>query len=150
MASQFDLDRIDTREIGRLMELLADSDIEECEIERGEFRLSLRRAAREATTRDAPAASAAAAPEDTRQEALIVRAPAVGVFTRAEKASASPRAEIGGRVSTGDVVGYIEIMMIPHSVLATGDGIVDSFLVEDGEPVEYGQPLVALKPIFDH
>ncbi len=146
MGSQFDLDGIDTQEIGRLMELLAGSDVEECEIEQGEFKLSLRRTTRETSPRQESASTPLPSPEPAPEEPRVVRALAVGVFTRAERASTSPKVEVGGKVSIGDVVGYIEVMMIPHSVFSTAEGIVDSFLVEDGEPVEYGQPLMALRP----
>lgn len=147
MGSQFDLDGIDTQEIGRLMELLSGSDVEECEIERGEFKLSLRRIVREAQPREEHPSSPVPSEEAAQEEQMVIRAPAVGVFTRAEKASASPKVEVGSRVGTRDVVGYIEVMMIPHSVYSSCEGIVDSFLVEDGEPVEYGQPLIALRPL---
>jgi len=147
MGPLFDLDGIDALEIGRLMELLAGSDVEECEIERGEFRLSLRRTVRDDRTPRQPS-SRSSEPEDAiGEEKLVIRAPAVGVFTRGEKNSKSPKVEVGSRVGARDVVGYIEVMMVPHSVHAERDGIVDSFLVEDGEPVEYGQPLVALRPL---
>jgi len=148
MAPEFDLGGIDTWEIGRLMELLAGSDVEECEIEQGESRLSLRRRARGLPASDCPSGEPATSPalEDEAGEGVVVQATAVGLFYRSEKRSGPPKIEVGDRIAVGDVLGYIEVMRLPHSVLSTGEGIVDAFLVEEGQPVEYGQPLVALRP----
>ncbi len=146
MGYQFDLDGIDPEEIGRLMSMLAESDVEECAIERGGFGLSLRRVVR-AERAVEPAACGAPPEEEAPEEPLVIRAPAVGVFRRSEKPSATPRVEVGGKVNAGDVVGFIEVMMIPHSVSSSYVGIVDSILVEDGQPVEYGQPLIQLSAI---
>lgn len=148
MAPEFDLRGIDTREIGRLMELLAGSDVEECEIEQGESRLSLRRRAGElpASRCPSPEPVTSSAVEDEADEGVVVRATAVGLFHRSEKRSNPPKVEVGAQVAVGDVLGYIEVMRLPHNVLSTGEGIVDAFLVEEGQPVEYGQPLVTLRP----
>lgn len=146
MAHSFDLDGIDTEQIGRLMDVLAEGDVEECEIEQGEYRLWLRRRVDEGPPPNEGASSPMPAEKAAPQEQLVIRAPAVGVFSRSGKPSAPSQVEIGGRVKAGDVLGYIEVMMIPHSVLSTHEGVVESFLVEDGQPVEYGQPLVALRP----
>ncbi len=145
MAHQFDLDGVDLQQIGRLMEVLAESDVEECEIEQGEFRLSLRRGV------GVPAAQGLApglpqAEGQRPEEPLLIGAPAVGVFSRGNQPSGHPVVEVGARVKPGDVLGFIEVMMIPHSVFSTHDGVIESFLVEDGQPVEYGQPLVRLSP----
>ena len=147
MASQFDLDGIDTEEIGRLMDLLAESDVEECEFERGDLRVSLQRTVRQRPVPEEVATGPQPSEETAPKEPLLIRAQAVGVFTRSERSSGAPKVEIGSKVGAGDVVGYIEVMMIPHSVFSDHEGIVDSLLVEDGQPVEYGQPLVALRPL---
>ncbi len=147
MSPSFDLDGIDTEEIGRLMELLSGSDVEECEIERGEFKLSLRRLVRETQPQEEAASVPTSLEEPGSEEQLVIRAPAVGVFTLADKASSSPGVGVGSRVGAGDVVGHIEVMMIPHSIRSDWEGIVDSLMVEDGQPVEYGQPLMTLRPL---
>ncbi|MHB0870344.1 MAG: acetyl-CoA carboxylase biotin carboxyl carrier protein [Chloroflexota bacterium] len=146
MAQPLNLDGIDPEEIGRLMDLLAGSDVEECEIQQGDFALSLRRSVRPARASEetAPAPPAEGTGEE---EAVVILAPAVGVFTRSEKPSAPPKVEVGARLKPGDVVGYIEVMMVPHSVSSGFEGIVESFLVENGQPVEYGQPLIKLSAI---
>lgn len=146
MAPEFDLTGIDGEQIGRLMKLLADTDVEECEIEQGESSLSIKRAVRGRPALDPPAENPSPLEESPREEAIAVRATAVGTFYRSEDRSLPPRVEVGARVNTGDLLGWIEVMMIPHGMYSTHDGIVNSFLVEDGQPVEYGQPLVSLQP----
>lgn len=145
MARPLNLDGIDPEELGRLMDLLAASDVEECEIQEGDFWVSLRRSvARAQPSESAPAPTVE---ETGEEEPLVVLAPAVGVFRRSEKPSDPPKVEVGTRIEPGDVVGYIEVMMVPQSVSSNVAGIVEDFLVESGQPVEYGQPIVRLSAI---
>lgn len=145
MTMRFDLRGVDGNEIARLMEMLAESDVEECEIEQGGQTISLRRIVREGVASEEPLGPP---PPDqpVREELATVRAPAVGVFSRSDKPSGPPRVEVGSRIKAGDVLGYIQVMTIPHGVVSTHDGIVEGFLVEDGQPVEYGQPLASIRP----
>ncbi len=143
MAPDFRLDGFDDQQIGRLLEFLAQSDVVECEIEQGGCSLSVRRRLREGT-RDPGAMAPLSAEGQPDEEPLAARAPAVGIFYRAESRSAPPRVEVGARVKAGDVLGCVEVMGVPHRVVSPGDGVVEGFLVEDGQPVEYGQPLVAI------
>ncbi len=138
--TEFDLDGIDGEQIGRLMELLARSDVTELEIEQGEQSLFLKRTIRRQATPEGPALPS----DEVRDEPVVIVAQAVGVFYRSERRAGAPKAEVGARVKVGDVLGRIEVMGIPHIVLSTHDGVVDGFLVEDGQAVEYGQPLVAI------
>ena len=142
MSGEFDLDGIDVEEIRELMDLLARSDVTECEIEQGETSLSVRR-----KLRDHPIAerSSQTGDEGYRDESALVQASAVGVYYHGETRSGVPRVDIGTRIKAGDILGRIEVMGIPHSVFSTYDGVVESFLVEDGQPVEYGQPLVSVR-----
>ncbi len=142
MSKDFDLDGIDGEQIGRLMELLARSDVTELEIEQGEHSLSLKRTLRQRSSeQDAPGLPYS----EDRDEPAVVVAPAVGVFYRSERRSGPPKVEAGAKIKAGEVLGRIEVMGIPHHVFSTHDGVVEDFLVEDGQAVEYGQPLVALK-----
>jgi acetyl-CoA carboxylase biotin carboxyl carrier protein len=146
MSLSFDFREVDGGEVGRLLELLAESDIEECEIEQGDSRVFVRRAPRaEGSALELPPGPSAETSKPA-EGPVTVHAQAVGMFYRSEKRSGPPRVEEGGRVKAGDVLGYIEVMRIPHSVVSTHDGTVESFLTEDGEPVEYGQPLVSIHP----
>lgn len=78
----------------------------------------------------------------TSAPAIPVTAPLVGIFREAEA-----RIEPGDRVQAGAAVGAIESMKILSPVLAQADGWVEDVLVEDGHPVEYGEPLFLLRPL---
>jgi acetyl-CoA carboxylase biotin carboxyl carrier protein len=148
MAQQFDLGAIDIGEIDSLMDLLARSDVEECEIEQGERSLTLRRQAREVHDSALPVHSStpSSAEEEEADDGVLVRSTGVGMFYRSEKRSGEPKVDVGSRVAVGEVLGYVEVMGLAYGLPSTGDGVVDAFLVEDGQPVEYGQPLVTLRP----
>ncbi|NES13050.1 MULTISPECIES: acetyl-CoA carboxylase biotin carboxyl carrier protein [Micromonospora] len=89
-----------------------------------------------------PAAQAAPAP-DRR----AVRAPVVGTFYRAPEPGAAPFVAVGDLVRPGQVIGIVEAMKLMNEVAADQAGRVTEVLVEDGKPVEYDQPLIALEPL---
>ncbi|SCE96598.1 acetyl-CoA carboxylase biotin carboxyl carrier protein [Micromonospora mirobrigensis] len=97
------------------------------------------------TPRDAPAGQPVAAAEQPAA-ALLVRAPMVGTFYRSPEPGAAPFVAVGDQVRTGQVVGIVEAMKLLNEVTADRAGRVVELLVEDGKPVEYDQPLVALDP----
>ena len=96
----------------------------------------------------APAAAPAAAPapaQDAAQAALpTITSPMVGTFYRAPSPGAAPFIEVGDTVKKGQVIGIIEAMKLLNEVEADKDGVVQAFAAENGQPVEYGQPLVIL------
>jgi acetyl-CoA carboxylase biotin carboxyl carrier protein len=144
MSPQFDLGAIDAGEIGRLMSLLARTDVEECEIEQGGYSITVKRKGLRL------AGPTNVDTEISRQETLdsegplVIQSPAVGVFYRSAKRTGPPEVEVGAVVSVGDLLGCIEVMAVPHSVFSTHEGVLESFLVDDGEPVEYGQPIITI------
>jgi acetyl-CoA carboxylase biotin carboxyl carrier protein len=73
-----------------------------------------------------------------------INSPLPGTFYRARSPEEGPFVREGERVRPGDVVGLVEIMKTFSEVTATNEGLVDRFLVEDGDPVDAGQPLVVL------
>lgn len=89
-----------------------------------------------------PATEAAAAPDRP-----AVRAPVVGTFYRAPEPGAPPFVAVGDLVRPGQVVGIVEAMKLMNEVTAGQAGRVVELLVEDGKPVEYDQPLIALEPV---
>jgi acetyl-CoA carboxylase biotin carboxyl carrier protein len=103
------------------------------EMEREPAAPAVRRQAAPPTPAPAEAAPAAA-------ENQIVTSPGVGVFQETE-----PRTEAGRRVRAGDIVGYVEALSLRTDIRAVIDGFVSEVLVEDGQPVEYGQPLFAFQ-----
>jgi len=99
---------------------------------------------------DAPSAEPTARPEVPGRRAASlhhVTAPTVGVFYRSPEPGAAPFVEIGSIVGPGDQVAIVEAMKLFLPVEAGNRGRVAAVLVQDGEPVEYGEPLIALEPV---
>jgi acetyl-CoA carboxylase biotin carboxyl carrier protein len=75
-----------------------------------------------------------------------ITSPLVGTFYRASSADAKPYVEEGDRVRKGQVLGLIEAMKLMNEIESEVDGTVVSMLVENGTPVEYGEPLALIRP----
>ena len=135
------LDDLAPEHLRELLRLLEATGVEELEVETGGGRLLLRREPAE------PANVATEAPTARPVEPLVVAAPAVGLFYRGTEEGAPPLAEVGEAVSRGQVLALVEVLRMPHPVEAPAAGRVESFLVESGQPVEYGQPLLVLLPL---
>jgi acetyl-CoA carboxylase biotin carboxyl carrier protein len=161
------------REIKRLIRIVEESGIDELEISRwGRSVRIVKRAANGAQpdsattiyatgsgTRAAvpsstgPAASQGAgssagpgAPAE-RTGLAIVRAPMVGTFYRAPSPEAPAYVEMGDRVRKGQTLCILEAMKLMNEIESEQDGVVRAILAENGEPVEYGQPLFELEPV---
>jgi acetyl-CoA carboxylase biotin carboxyl carrier protein len=80
-------------------------------------------------------------------ESVVVGAPAVGVFYRGTEEGVPALAMPGDAVPRGQVLGVVEVLRMPHPVEAPEGGRIERFLVESGQPVEYGQPLLILLPL---
>lgn len=150
---------MDIRKIKKLIELLEDSDVSEIEIVEGEESV---RIARGSTIVNMPAAApqafgtpmpmgAALAPvvaEDNPADLLppgtIVESPMVGTFYRSPTPGAKPFVDIGQSVSKGDTLCIIEAMKIMNQIVAETSGTVRAIVVEEGQPVEYGEPLIVI------
>lgn len=98
-----------------------------------------------------PAVSGAPEEPEAPEERDLVRhnvvAPTVGVFYRAPEPGAAPFVEVGSIVGPGDQVAIVEAMKLFLPVEADHPGRVAAVLVQDGEPVEYGEPIIALEPV---
>jgi acetyl-CoA carboxylase biotin carboxyl carrier protein len=90
-----------------------------------------------------PAAAAATEPEPG-QEGHVVKAPMVGTFYRSPSPDAKPFVEVGQAVKEGDTICIVEAMKLMNEIEADASGVVKAILVENGQPVEYGQPLFIL------
>ncbi|MGB3937447.1 MAG: acetyl-CoA carboxylase biotin carboxyl carrier protein, partial [Burkholderiales bacterium] len=90
-----------------------------------------------------PAATAAgaAAPPAPGAEGHVVKSPMVGTFYRAPAPDAKPFIEVGGAVKEGQIVCVIEAMKLMNEIEADASGTIKAILVENGQPVEYGQAL---------
>src|ERR1700760_4763354 len=75
-----------------------------------------------------------------------IESPSVGLFWRAPSPGAPPFVEVGGRVAAGETVAIVEVMKLMNHVSSPVDGVVTAILVENGEAVEFGQPIVVVDP----
>jgi acetyl-CoA carboxylase biotin carboxyl carrier protein len=147
---------MDIRKVKKLIELLEESDIAEIEIHEGEESVRISRASQVAVpapvaapvAAPAPVAAAAAAPADTSAESAPaeisghqVVSPMVGSFYRAPSPDAKPFVEEGDQVSVGDTLCIVEAMKILNQIESDKAGTVKKILVENGEPVEFNQPM---------
>ena len=147
---------MDIRKVKKLIELLETSDIAEIEIKEGEEAVRISRSSSVMTTVVAPATAPAAAPAPSpvaaAEEKLapqttsghVVSSPMVGTFYRSPSPSSPPYVEVGTHVKAGDVVCIVEAMKMMNQIEAEKAGIIEAFLVNDGEPVEFDQPLVTI------
>jgi acetyl-CoA carboxylase biotin carboxyl carrier protein len=149
---------VNQREIRRLAELLRDYSLTEVEVEREGVRVRLRRepppmagvpALPGVPAPASPAVAttpATAAAEASEAHLLTIEAPMVGTFYRAPSPDAQPFVRDGDRVKKGKVVCIIEAMKLMNEIESKVAGRVVKVLVENTQPVEYGQPLFLLEP----
>lgn len=97
----------------------------------------------EAPAPTAPAAPAAA-PAASAEPRKTINSPMVGTFYRAPSPGAKPYADVGQRVKAGDTVCIIEAMKLLNEIEAETDGVIQEILVDNGAPVEFGQPLFVI------
>jgi acetyl-CoA carboxylase biotin carboxyl carrier protein len=155
---------MDIRKVKKLIELLEASGIDEIEIHEGEesVRISRHRpvpsgaptvlmtapGAAPILAGAPPYAEAASQPAPAAPEISghTVESPMVGTFYEAPSPGAKPFVQVGQRVESGDTLCIIEAMKILNQIEADASGVIKSMLVENGQPVEYGQPLFVIDP----
>ena len=153
---------MDIRKVKKLIELLAESNIDEIEIHEGDDSVRISRGSRGVAVGPAPVAAVAVAPtpavtvtaepepESAEPEAAaapagyLLKSPMVGTFFRAPTPESPPFVEVGQTVREGDVVCIIEAMKMMNQIEAESAGVVEAILVENGEPVEFDQPLLTI------
>jgi acetyl-CoA carboxylase biotin carboxyl carrier protein len=147
---------MDLRKLKKLIDLVQESGIAELEITEGEEKVKIVKggvvtvaAAQPVAVAAVPAAAAAppAAPAtepEPGQEGHVVKAPMVGTFYRSPSPDAKVFVEVGQAVKEGDTICIIEAMKLMNEIEADASGVVKAILVENGQPVEYGQPLFIL------
>jgi acetyl-CoA carboxylase biotin carboxyl carrier protein len=149
---------MDLRKLKKLIDLVQESGIAELEITEGEERVRIARggvvnvtpvigpaaaaaAVPASTTAPAPVAPAAAQAPSPAAEGHVVKSPMVGTFYRAPSPDAKPFVEVGGAVKEGETICVIEAMKLMNEIEADASGTIKAILVENGQPVEYGQAL---------
>lgn len=148
---------MDIRKIKKLIELINDSDVTELEIHEGEASVRISRQGSPmvvAAPAPVPVAAVAAAPaapaaETTSAETElpaghIVKSPIIGSFYRASSPTSAPFVEIGQQVKVGETLCIVEAMKILNQIESDKAGTVTDILVENGQPVEYNQPLFVI------
>jgi acetyl-CoA carboxylase biotin carboxyl carrier protein len=151
---------MDLRKLKTLIDLVQQSGIAELEITEGEEKVRISRGAGAIPAIAAapvtlvpvapveasapPAAAPASVSAPPVPEGHVIKSPMVGTFYRASAPGAKPFVEPGQAVKAGDVVCIIEAMKLLNEIEADHDGVVTDILVENGQPVEYGQPLIVL------
>jgi acetyl-CoA carboxylase biotin carboxyl carrier protein len=140
---------IDPELIGELTKLLEANNLTEIEVQRGDQRVRVARGgAVYASAGPAPAAApiaAAAAPTDHKKNPGVVNSPMVGTVYWAPEPGAKPFIEEGSEVSAGQTILIVEAMKTMNAIPAPRAGKVTKILVEDGQPVEFGEPLIILE-----
>ncbi|MGV3655026.1 MAG: acetyl-CoA carboxylase biotin carboxyl carrier protein [Noviherbaspirillum sp.] len=147
---------MDLRKLKTLIDLVAESDIAELEVTEGESKVRIVKSSPAPQnqlvmmpTHSAPAAPAvpAAAPiavapaEPQQPEGHVIKSPMVGTFYRAAAPGSPPFVEVGNSVKSGDTLCIIEAMKLLNEIDADVSGVIKQILVENGQPVEFGQPL---------
>jgi len=148
---------MDIRKVKKLIELLEESNIDEIEIKEGEESVRISRNGAGATPVYAapppPAAPSAPAPSPSpavpepppaSSGGHTVKSPMVGTFYRSPSPTSAAFVEIGQTVKAGDVVCIVEAMKMMNQIEADASGTIEAILVENGEPVEFDQPLFTI------
>ncbi|MBI5899421.1 MAG: acetyl-CoA carboxylase biotin carboxyl carrier protein [Rhodocyclales bacterium] len=148
---------MDLRKLKTLIDLVQNSGISELEISEGEekIRIAKHLTAAPATTvvsmpvaaapvAVAPAPTPAGAPAPSQIDGHVVKAPMVGTFYRSSGPDAAPFVEVGKTVKAGDTLCIIEAMKLMNEIEAEVSGVVKAIQVENGQAVEYGQPMFVI------
>jgi acetyl-CoA carboxylase biotin carboxyl carrier protein len=149
---------MDLRKLKTLIDLVADSDIAELEVTEGESKVKIVKSSTAANQvvmmqqpmnaapqAAAPALAPAVAPATPAEPTgHIVKSPMVGTFYRSSAPGSAPFVEVGTAVKLGDTICIIEAMKLLNEIDADAAGVITQILVENGQPVEYGQPLFVI------
>lgn len=149
---------MDIRKVKKLIELLEESGIDELEIKEGEESVRISRHGKQpayvqptyapapapVAVAAAPVAAEAAAPAAAKLNGTVVRSPMVGTFYRAASPTSGNFVEVGSSVKKGDILCIVEAMKMMNHIEAETSGTIESILVENGQPVEYDQPLFTI------
>jgi len=156
---------MDLRKLKTLIDLVAESGIAELEITEGEDKVKIVKSnagpqtshishvytgpSGNAAPANAPAVVAAATPAETAAAAVlaegkIIKSPMVGTFYRAASPGSDPFVSVGTEVKEGQALCVIEAMKLMNEIPAETAGVIKEILVENGQPVEFGQPLFVL------
>ena len=147
---------MDLRKLKKLIDLVQESGIEELEITEGEERVRINSGNKAPTSSytQAPMAhvaaptvqpvAAAVVKEIPADEGFVMKSPMVGTFYRASNPESASFVELGQTVSEGETLCIIEAMKLLNEIESEKSGVIKKILVENGQPIEYGQPLFVI------
>jgi acetyl-CoA carboxylase biotin carboxyl carrier protein len=151
---------MDLRKLKKLIDLVQESGISELEITEGEEKVKIVKGGGVSVSQAPPSApqpaisapppatgaagAVAAAQPEPGQEGHVVKAPMVGTFYRSPSPDAKAFIEVGQPIKEGQTICIIEAMKLMNEIESDASGVVKAILVENGQPVEYGQPLFIL------
>lgn len=148
------------KEVEKLIQIILDTDIEEIEFSRNGDSLRIKRtpasletvqkvsvaeSKRESIEIEEKKKTEEVKPE--KKDLFIVKAPLVGTFYRAPSPDAKPFVDVGETVAKGEVLCIVEAMKLMNEIESEIDGKICSILIENGRPVEYGEPLFEIEPL---
>ncbi|HZL57135.1 MAG TPA: acetyl-CoA carboxylase biotin carboxyl carrier protein [Bryobacteraceae bacterium] len=152
-------------EIRELIQLVSETGVAELEVQRGDNRVRIRRSFGFESNAVAPSVPSAAPdpvaappvkaasdsppapPAKTPDSLVYVKSPIVGTFYESSSPDAQPFVRIGEHVTPGKVLCIIESMKLMNEIEADAAGVIESTLVQNGQPVEYGEALFGIRPV---
>lgn len=144
---------MELEDLKELIALLKDTDVTEVQIEKDGTKVKIKRE-KMLSSIDIPVHKPAALHEkivaETEEEAqrlVTITSPIVGTFYRASSPEANPFVEVGAKVGKGQVLCIVEAMKLMNEIESEADGVIVKILVENGQPVEYGEPLFLIEPV---
>lgn len=141
---------MEIEELKELITLLKDTDIAELQIEKDGTKIKIRRHAiispLEVPQKHIKPVEITKEVEEEVQRLVTITSPIVGTFYRSPSPDAPPFVDVGTRVKKGQVLCIIEAMKLMNEIESDVDGVVVRILVENGQPVEYGEPLFLIEP----
>ena len=145
---------MDLRKLKKLIDLVEESGISELELTEGEEKVRISRAlmpnhaphmqyvsAQQPTTAHSTPVPVAAVPVVAEIEGHIVKSPMVGTFYRSSSPDAKAFVDVGSKIAAGETLCIIEAMKLLNEIESDFTGVIKKILVENGQPVEYGEPL---------
>jgi acetyl-CoA carboxylase biotin carboxyl carrier protein len=155
---------MDLKLVKNLLDLISKTELNEVSIEEGDFKLKVKKqsdapaqaapmqfqmpaqqAPAQPAATAAPADSGSAEKKESQPDGETVKSPIVGTFYEAPSPDSDPFVKVGDTVQKGDTLCIVEAMKIMNEIEAEFSGTVQKLLVEDGQPVEYDQPLFIIK-----
>ncbi len=146
---------MDLRKLKKLIDLVQESGISELEVTEGEEKVKIVKSGVAGVAYAAPVPVATTAPSTAPGPATVaapaeitghfVKSPMVGTFYRSPSPGAKAFVEVGDTVKSGDTICIIEAMKLLNEIECDKDGVIKAILVDNGQPVEYGEPLVLIE-----